>query len=133
MIRFTIRELTLVMALAGLAGCAARVEQQLGLTYKVPAVPASIPADFRPYPGSRGEDLLQEGETTLDLRAAYLRGHHFGWKLAIDEWDRNQRFKYNSREDLHYGDFPSSVDAMWIGYEDARRQIESRVKERRDV
>jgi hypothetical protein len=125
--QFRLRTLLILLPViwVGVTGCSESIEQQLRLKYVPPKVPAAIPSEFRPMPGTRDEEHLQKGETTIDLRAAYLRGHRYGWKLAIDDWDRSRRFQYQTREDFQgWDDFPSTVDAIWIGYDEARRQIE---------
>jgi hypothetical protein len=119
--RYCLCTLLLVLCL----GCSRTVEQRLGLQYVPPRVPEEVLADFHPSVGSREENLLAVGEKTINLRDKYLHGHRVGWQLAIEEWSRQHKFTYKSREDFRWDDFPSTVDAMWLGYSEARRQIES--------
>ena len=127
--RYRLRTLLILLAigppmLAEVVGCQTSVEQSLQLTYVPPQVPDDISPDYRPSPDSRDANWLEDDEVTIDLRQRYLRGHRRGWEMAIADWEDDKSFHYNIREDVHYDDFTIAIDATWLGYNDARRQIE---------
>lgn len=112
-----------LVALSGL-GCQKDMEKTLGLVYSPPTVPADVPERYGPPAGSRDCNWLKPGETHLNLKEEYLDGHKFGWKMALDDWFRWRKFHYATREELQWDTFKSTEDAMWLGYDDARRAIE---------
>ncbi|EMB17878.1 hypothetical protein RE6C_01393 [Rhodopirellula europaea 6C] len=108
-------------------GCQPTTESRLGLVYTPPGVPDDVPSHFKPEPDTKLESWLDDGETHLDLKAHYLDAHRCGWDAAIWDWDRYGEFKMNTERDAYSyrADVPSGTSALWIGYSDARRQIEA--------
>ncbi|WP_146460600.1 hypothetical protein [Rubripirellula tenax] len=111
-----------------LVGCKQSLESKLGLSYAAPIVPDDVPSQFKPEPDTKLESWLDDGETHLDLKAHYLDAHRCGWEAAIWDWERYGDFKMQSEYDAYCyrADIASGTEALWIGYNDARRQIESK-------
>ena len=108
-------------------GCQPTTESRLGLVYTPPVVPDDVPSHFKPESDTKLESWLDDGETHLNLKAHYLDSHRCGWEAAIWDWDRYGEFKMKTERDAYSyrADIPSGTSALWIGYSDARRQIEA--------
>ncbi|QEG24839.1 hypothetical protein [Mariniblastus fucicola] len=120
--------LLLAIAVLLLSGCSPSPEERLGLTYTPPVVPENVPAKFKPEPNTKIETWLKDGETHLNLKEHYVSSYRYGWDEAIYDWTSKTRFTIESRQDamMHHADIKSGSDAFWLGYSEARRQIESR-------
>lgn len=110
-------------------GCQQSLEFKLGLSYSAPIVPDDVPSHFKPGPETKLEGWLDDGETHLDLKAHYLDAHRCGWDAAIWDWERYGEFKMQSKYDAYSyrADITSGTEALWIGYNEARDQIQLKV------
>ncbi len=120
--------LSLVIAGPIAIGCKPSIESELGLVYAPPAVPEDVPSRFKPEPDTKLESWLEDGETHLDLKAHYLDAHRCGWDAAIWDWEHYREFKMKTERDAYSyrADIPSGSSAVWIGFSDARHQIEAK-------
>ena len=116
-----------MLTLAICVGCSPSPEEQLGLSYIPPAVPADVPSKYKPKPNTKLESWLRKGETHLNLKEHYILSYRFGWDEAIKDWVTKNEFIITSLDDaiMHHADIQSGSDAFWLGYSEARRQIES--------
>jgi hypothetical protein len=121
------RFLVLLVSCPIVIGCQPTTESRLGLAYTPPVVPGDIPSHFKPEPNTKLESWLDDSETHLDLKAHYLDAHRCGWEAAIWDWDHYGEFKLKTERDAYSyrADIPSGTSAFWIGYSDARSQIEA--------
>ena len=104
------------------------VEQTLNLQYPSPRAPANLATAYQPGPKDWANCLLRPGKSTVDFKQEYIEHHKLGWKMAIEDWDDARRFQYNLREDFNvWQNVPSSVDALWEGYNAAREQILAKI------
>jgi len=95
-------------------------------------VPEEVPSRYVPPPHTKPE--LQPGQTHFDLKARYRSAHRYGWDEAIRDWTRYEKFRLTTKEDTysHFADFEVCYDAFWLGYTEAREQIERSGDEGRD-
>ncbi|MEK6237914.1 MAG: hypothetical protein N2C14_24650 [Planctomycetales bacterium] len=104
-----------------------KLEEHWSLTYVVPVVPEDVPERFKPHPQTKLYGWLREGETHLNLKDHYRGSHHYGWRSAILDWYLHEEFRLKSKRDIEIATIPSCLDAYWLGYSEARRQIEEKV------
>jgi hypothetical protein len=133
--KYSLRSLMIVVVvMAGMPGCRQLdIEKELGLKYTPPTVPADLSEHFVPDPESRTSNLLKKGETSLNLKEMYLRAHRYGWDLAIEQWARNKRFEYETKRDWQIDALGLQIDAAWLGYSEAREQIEEKTRQTAEI
>lgn len=125
--------ITVIVVVAGMLGCRQPdIEKELGLKYTPPAVPADLSEHFVPDPEAHTY-LPKKGETTLNLKKLYLDAHREGWREAIDQWTRNKRFEYETKGDRQISELVLELDAAWLGYSEARKQIEEKTRQRAET
>ena len=94
--------------------------------------PAEIPADLPrlipvdPDQNSKLASWLRPGERHVDVWKNYIDNNKGGWRLAVRHWVEDGEFQITS---YYYANgwmanLESGSQALWIGYCDARKQIE---------
>ena len=108
-------------------------EDRLGLNYVAPKIPADLERFFTPDPNQKAVELLQDGETQIDMHEYYLGNHRAGWDNAISEHRLKMNRQFNSLQDVYGGWQAMQIgcDAFWIGYDDAYSQIDAATEDSR--
>ena len=122
------KRIAVLLVIVAVTGCNRPTpEERLGITYNAPVVPDDVPERYAPPSDTKLYTWLEEGETHLNLKEHYRSTHRWGWDCAIDDWTRSSTFSIKSKEDAfwHHADIQSGTEAFWIGYSEARRQIEA--------
>ena len=107
------------------AGCGQRLEDELGLKYQAPLIPADLEQFFTPAENQRAIQLLGDGETRIDMHEYFLSYHKTGWDWAIEAESAKREHYYKSLDDVRGGLDAMMIgqDAFWLGYKSAVDQI----------
>lgn len=119
--------LTFIALVISTAGCRQSLEDELGLKYKAPTIPADLEQFFTPAENQRAIELLNDGETSIDMHEYYRSQHRLGWEWAIEAESAKREHYYKSLEDVRGGLDAMIIgqDAFWLGYKSAVDQISS--------
>ena len=131
MIRASLAILGVASVLA-LIGCSRSIEDELNLKYTAPPIPANLEPFYTPSENERAFELLNEGETQIDMHAYYLGAHKMGWEWAMEDETAGREHSYKSLDDVRGGLDAMRIgeDAFWIGYKSAVDQIAAAQTER---